>query len=60
MAAVPVKPRKEPRDRRLTLRIPASLHARIQEAADADHRSISGWAIAVFEAALGEQQGKRR
>ncbi len=60
MGTVTAKPRKEPRDRRLTLRIPSSLHERIQEAADADHRSISGWAIAVFEAVLREQQSKRK
>jgi predicted HicB family RNase H-like nuclease len=44
----------------LGLRIPVSLIARIEEAADADHRSVNSWAIATFEAALREQQSKRR
>jgi predicted HicB family RNase H-like nuclease len=55
---VPSKPRKEPRGR-LSLRIPENLLARVQEAAEADHRSVNSWAIAVFEAALREK-GKSR
>jgi predicted HicB family RNase H-like nuclease len=43
----------------LSLRIPASLLAKVQEAAEADHRSVNSWAIAVFEAALREK-GKSR
>ena len=57
-AGVTAKPRKEPRGR-LSLRIPASLLERIQEAADVDHRSVNSWAIATFEAALREKSKSR-
>ena len=55
---VPRKPSKEPR-KTLTLRLPVSLLAKVHDAADADHRSINSWAIAVFEAAL-RGKGKSR
>jgi hypothetical protein len=43
----------------LTLRLPVSLLSKVQDAAEADHRSINSWANAVFEAAVREK-GKSR
>lgn len=57
-ADVPRKPSKEPR-KSLTLRLPVSLLAKVQDSAEADHRSVNSWAIAVFEAALREKSKSR-
>jgi predicted HicB family RNase H-like nuclease len=55
---VPRKPSKEPR-KSLTLRLPVSLLAKVQDAAESDHRSVNSWAISVFEAALREKSKSR-
>jgi predicted HicB family RNase H-like nuclease len=57
-AGVPRKPSKEPR-KNLTLRLPVSLLSKVQDAAEADHRSVNSWAIALFEAALREKSKSR-
>ena len=44
------------RDVRITLRLPANLHAAIKQAAEDDRRSISDWLVVMAEAALRERE----
>jgi predicted HicB family RNase H-like nuclease len=53
---------QEPRDHRLTTRIPTSLHEAIQRAAAEDKRSVSDWIVVTLQAVIAEREhpGKRR
>ena len=43
----------------MALRISSKLYAKIVEAAVADHRSVNGWAVAVFEAAVAARKPEK-
>jgi predicted HicB family RNase H-like nuclease len=47
---------QEPRDHRLTTRIPSSLHEAIKRAAIEDKRSLSDWIVVTLQAVIADRE----
>jgi predicted HicB family RNase H-like nuclease len=50
---------QEPRDYRLTTRIPTSLHKALVRAAKEDKRSVSDWIVVTLEAVIAERDKRK-
>jgi predicted HicB family RNase H-like nuclease len=50
---------QEPRDYRLTTRIPTSLHKALVRAAKEDKRSVSDWIVVTLEAVIAEREKRK-
>jgi len=51
---------QEPRDYRLTIRIPTSLHQAIKQTAVEDKRSVSDWIVVTLQAVVAEREERTR
>jgi predicted HicB family RNase H-like nuclease len=49
---------QEPRDYRLTIRIPTSLHAAIKRTALEDKRSVSDWIVVTLQGVIAEREAR--
>lgn len=47
---------QEPRDYRLTIRIPTSLHSAIKRTAVEDKRSVSDWIVVTLQAVIADRE----
>lgn len=51
---------QEPRDYRLTIRIPTSLHQAIKRTSVEDKRSVSDWIVVTLQAAIAEREERAK
>ncbi len=51
---------QEPRDYRLTIRIPTSLHDAIKRTSLEDKRSVSDWIVVTLQAVIAEREERSR
>ena len=56
MTLLEVTKGQEPRDYRLTIRIPTSLHQAIKRTAVEDKRSVSDWIVVTLQAVIAERE----
>jgi hypothetical protein len=56
MTLLEVTKGQEPRDYRLTIRIPTSLHQAIKRTAVEDKRSVSDWIVVTLQAIIAERE----
>ena len=56
MTILDVTKGQEPRDYRLTIRIPTSLHQAIKRTAVDDKRSVSDWIVVTLQAVIAERE----
>lgn len=49
---------QEPRDYRLTIRIPTSLHTAIKRTAVDDKRSVSDWIVVTLQSVIAEREAR--
>jgi predicted HicB family RNase H-like nuclease len=51
---------QEPRDKRLTLRVPSKLHDRVAAAAAEDMRTMSDWLLIAITSVLDARDRRRK
>lgn len=51
---------QEPRDYRLTIRIPTSLHQAIKRTSVEDQRSVSDWIVVTLQAVIAEREERAK